>query len=73
MKVEKAFTIDGKVVSECFQKGNITVYINDKDITEVICYYVDNKSSEVLFKQRVSADMGQGTGYISDVTFVGVH
>lgn len=72
MKVEKAFTIDGKVVSECFQKGDISVYLDESDITEVICYFVDNKTSDVLFKQIVSADMGQGLGFISNVHLEGV-
>ncbi len=73
MKVEKAFTIDGVVVKEIFNKGDITVYEDDRDCCEVICYFVNNKTSAVLFKQTISADMGQGTGYISGNNFLGVN
>lgn len=73
MKLEKAFMIDGKVVGESFQKGNISVYETCGDSTEITCYFVDNKTGDVLFKQDIYADMGQGTGYISNIHFEGVN
>ncbi len=72
MKLEKAFTIDGKVVVKEFQKGDISIY-SDGDSCEMTLYFVNNKTEEVMFKQTIAADMGQGTGYISDMTFEGVN
>ncbi len=71
MKVEKAFTIDGKIVKEAFQKGNIAVYKDDSDDCGYICYFVDNATGVVLFKQYITADMSQGVGYIRGVNFLG--
>ncbi len=72
MKLEKAFTINGKVVVKEFQKGDISIY-SDGDPYEMTLYFVNNKTDEVMFKQTIAADMGQGTGYISDMTFEGVN
>ncbi len=72
MKLEKAFTINGKVVVKEFQKGDISIY-SDGDSYEMTLYFVNNKTEEVMFKQTIAADMGQGTGYISDMTFEGVN
>lgn len=71
MKLEKAFTIDGNVVVKEFQKDDISIY-SDGDSCEMTLYFVNNKTEEVMFKQTIAADMGQGTGYISDMTFEGV-
>lgn len=72
MKLEKAFTIGGKVVVKEFQKDDISIY-SDGDSYEMTLYFVNNKTDEVMFKQTIAADMGQGTGYISDMTFEGIN
>ena len=72
MKIEKAFTIDGEVVIKEFQKGNISVY-SKGDSIEMIIYFVNSNTGEIMFKQSIAADMGQGTGYISEMTFQGVN
>lgn len=72
MKLEKAFTIDGNVVVKFFQKGDISVY-SSGDSIEMIIYFVNNKTDEIMFKQTIAADMGQGTGYISEMNFEGVN
>lgn len=73
MKLEKAFTIDGKVVVKEFQKDDISIYSRGDSDIEIVLYFVDNKTDEIMFKQTIAADMGQGTGYISDMTFEGVN
>lgn len=73
MKVESAFTINGVVVNKAFQKGKIAVYEDNQDCTDVTCYFVDNEKGTVLFKQTISADMGQGTGFVSSVNYLGIN
>lgn len=53
MKVEKAYTIDGDVVIQVFQKDNITVYEHIDNAGNTISYFTDNKTEKVLFKQTM--------------------
>lgn len=73
MKVEKVLTIDGSIVEKEFQKGVITVYSSrdtDGDI-EIILYFVNTQTDEVMFKQELAADCSQNTGFISRMNFTG--
>lgn len=73
MKVEKAFTIDGLVVTEAYRQSHITVYEYLACDNTLACYYfVDTVTGDIVFKQTIEADMSQGTGYISDVVFEGM-
>ncbi len=67
MKVQKAFTIDGKVVNQVFQKGEITVYEYQPDSSVAILYFVNNKTEFVIFKQDIEADE------IYNINFLGVN
>lgn len=73
MKVEKAFTINGRVVTEVFRKGDFTVYEYESGVGEMTLYFVNNKTETVMFQQYIEADMSQGTGYISNILFQGVN
>lgn len=73
MKVEKAFTINGNVVAEVFRKGDFTVYEYESGVSDMTLYFVNNKTETVMFQQYIEADMGQGTGYISNILFQGVN
>lgn len=71
MKVEKSFTIDGEIVNEVFKKDFQTIYrtqetSNDSHIT---LFFVNNKTSEVMFKLFVDADCNQNFGFIGEVQF----
>lgn len=69
MKLEKAFTIDGKVVVKEFQKDDISIYSRGDSDIEIILYFVNNKADEIMFHQTIAADMAQGVGYISEIIF----
>lgn len=69
MKLEKAFTIDGNVVVKEFQKDDISIYSRGDSDIEIVLYFVNNKTDEIMFMQAVAADMHQGTGYISEIIF----
>lgn len=73
-KLEQNFTIDGKVVEHKGVVGLYKVYCceGDEDCADdtVILFFVDD-TDDVVGSMRVDADMGQGIGYISDVSVVG--
>ena len=54
MKVETVLMIDGSQVEKVFEKGDILVYQHNLDnhITGAILFFVNNKTQEVMFKQR---------------------
>lgn len=71
MKVEKSFSIDGKIVEKEFQKGDISAYFYFEDDSEMTIFFVNNKTELVLFKQTITADCNQNFGVISSVNFEG--
>jgi len=71
MKVEKSFSIDGKIVEKEFQKGDISVYSYYEDDSEMTIFFVNNKTELVLFKQTITADCNQNFGVIRGVNFEG--
>ena len=73
MKVEKVLTIDGNIVQKEFQKGSISVYSyrSDRCDIEITLYFVNTQTEEVMFKQELSADCSQNTGFISRMNFTG--
>ena len=71
MKVEKSFSIDGKIVEKEFQKGDISVYSYYEDDSKLTLFFVNNKTELVLFKQTITADCNQNFGFINSVNFEG--
>ena len=71
MKVEKSFSIDGKIVEKEFQKGDISVYSYYEDDSKMTIFFVNNKTEMVLFKQTITADCNQNFGFINSVNFEG--
>lgn len=75
MKVETVLMIDGNQVEKVFQKGDILIYQYniDDSMTGAILFFVNNKTQEVMFKQKIIADCGQNVGYIDRIDFTGVN
>lgn len=62
--LEQNFTINGQVVEHNRQKiGKYDIYTADGDGTDVTFYFVEG--TNVVSTLEVSADMSQGTGFIS--------
>lgn len=66
MKVENKFVIDGHPVEEVFKSGKFKVYEYGNDVSKIIYF---TESEIVITRLNISADMGQGVGYISDCRF----
>ena len=71
MKLLKSFTIDSQVVTplrQNFLGYELYSHIPEEGIAdEEVVYFV--KDGEVKGKIKASADVGQGMGYISELTF----
>jgi len=70
MKIETKTVIDGKPCTKVFSKGQISVFSVDCDETDTETVYFVNGET-VLFRQVITADCGQNTGYISSVDYKG--
>ncbi len=75
MNIIQETTIEGKIVDlvNSLNGGKIEVYeVRDTGgacDTELFFVSVNNKQREVLFKQTIECDMGQGIGYVSNMIF----
>lgn len=69
MKVESQYTIEGKVVTKEFENSEIIVYDHTADYDHQIIYFVSKKTGKVIFKQDVTASMGQGCGFINGISY----
>ncbi len=70
MKIETKVVIGGKPCTKIFNKGAISVFSVDSDESDTdVLYFVNGET--VLFEQKITADCGQDTGYISGIEFRG--
>ena len=74
MNIMQETTIEGKIVDliKSLNGGKIEVYRLRDDTDEYIELFfvrVNDKQREVLFKQTIECDMGQGIRYVSNMTF----
>jgi hypothetical protein len=75
MNIMQETTIEGKIVDliKSLNDGKIEVYrlqdVGMAEYVELFFVRVNDKQREVLFKQTIECDMGQGIGYVSDMTF----
>jgi hypothetical protein len=67
MKVESSFTIDGNVVEPTELKVGVYSVYRYRGDYDYILYFVD-KDLKVISRMEIESDMGQGCGYVSDVT-----
>ena len=69
MRLQKNFTINGKIVKQSGESLlGCDVYESDpEDMSEITLYFV--KDDNVVGEMQVSADMCQGAGYISEYKF----
>lgn len=64
MDLLRSFTIGGKVVHPVGKVGTaVEVFVPEDDDLDATFYFVEN--GKVTHKMEVTADMGQGTCYIS--------
>lgn len=74
MKVESKYVIDGRVVNFYAEFSGMKIYtLDSNDDTKVEFYFTEGVNNEVIKKLIVEADMGQGTGYISNFEFMSVN
>lgn len=68
MELKKSFTIDGVVVEETNKTvAGHKVYMNENsEYEDDLTLYLVDKDMKVRSVLKVEADMGQGTGYVSD-------
>lgn len=67
LELKKEFTIDGYIVELKSSFCGIDVYHREVDADEEFLYFV--KDGVVVATHYISADMGQGTGFIADSSF----
>lgn len=66
MKVESTFVIDGKMVTESFRSGEITIYeLADKETL----YIVSNSTGEIITRIDMTCQMSQGCGFVDRITY----
>ena len=68
-KLIQSYTIDDVVVDYRGDMGDLQLYTSKLD--EDVTLYLVTKKGEVTGKILVEADMGQGVGFILDVTIKG--
>ena len=68
-KLIQSYTIDDVVVDYRGDMGDLQLYTSKLD--EDVTLYLVTKEGEVTGKILVEADMGQGVGFILDVTIKG--
>lgn len=69
MKVENSYSIDGNIVEKVFSNKSISVYRFDRDDAEAVLYFCNNQNGDVIFVQKIQADCGQNTAFISSIDF----
>ena len=74
MYIKQETTIEGKIADliNSLNGGKVEVYRLRDDSDEYVELFfvsVNNKQREVMFKQTIECEMGQGIGYVSNLTF----
>lgn len=68
MKVKYSETINGKNVEKIATIDGFTIYEPADNDMEYPVYYF-TKDREVKFTMNIECSMGQGAGFVSDITF----
>jgi hypothetical protein len=74
MYIKQETTIEGKIADliNSLNGGKVEVYRLRDDSDEYVELFfvsVNNNQREVMFKQIIDCEMGQGVGYVSNLTF----
>jgi hypothetical protein len=74
MYIKQETTIEGKIADliNSLNGGKVEIYRLRDDSDEYVELFfvsVNNKQREVMFKQTIECEMGQGIGYVSNLTF----